>query len=141
MQVLKYFFTILLMVSFMTSISQDLSKYPKKLVKPFEEARQSYINKDYPAALDAINGLIEKNKFFTEAYLLKADILHEMGQPGPEADCLEQVLANRFAEISQSLLSCLASALKKTGEYANAKQRTFCDLLSVVATCRHGVDQ
>ena len=120
MQVLKYFFTILLMVSFMTSISQDLSKYPKKLVKPFEEARQSYINKDYPAALDAINGLIEKNKFFTEAYLLKADILHEMGQPGPEADCLEQVLAIDSLKFPK-VYYMFGGALKMTGEYAKAK--------------------
>ncbi len=118
---MKYFITIVCVVFSLAGISQDLSKYPKKLVKSFDEVRQLYINKNYTSALEQINGLIDKNKLFLEAYLLKADILHEMNQPAQEADCLEQVLGIDSLKFPK-VYFMLGSALKKTGEYANAKQ-------------------
>jgi len=121
MQVLKYFITIVWMTFSLAGFSQDLSEYPKKLVKPFEEARQMYINKNYAAALNGINELIEKNLFFPEAYLLKADILHEMGQSGPEADCLQQVLEIDSLKYPK-VYYLLGNALKMNGEYAKARQ-------------------
>ncbi|MDX9883866.1 MAG: OmpA family protein [Prolixibacteraceae bacterium] len=117
----KYFITIIFLFSLPNVLSQDLSQYPRKLVKPFEEARQLYINKSYLAALEKINTLIEKHGLFQEAYLLKADILHETGQFAAETACLERVLEIDSLKYPK-VYYMLGIALKNSGEYAKAKR-------------------
>lgn len=117
---LKYFITILIVAVSLACLSQDVSKIPKKYVKQFELALHKYKNKDYSAALVAINQLIEKDNELLEALLLKADVLHEMNRTEPELDCLNQIL--EIDSINYPKVYFVRGvAEKRLGDYRRAK--------------------
>ena len=118
---MKYLIVIVYCCFSFLCFSQIAPKHPKKLEKAFEEARVAYAKADYPAALEKINMLIEKNESFLDAYLLKADILHEMKEPELEAKSLKQAL--KIDSLSHpKIYYLLGNTLKTVGKYSNARQ-------------------
>jgi len=105
----------------LSGMTQDLSGYHQKSVKRFESARKMYINKNYRLALDIVNGLIEKDARFVEAWLLKSDILHEMDSLDQEESCLSGVL--KIDSVSYpKVYFTLGNIQKQRGRYGEAKQ-------------------
>lgn len=140
---MKYLLSILLFVFTDPLLAQDFSAYSKKSVKQFELAKTHYQSLNYQQAIETLDNLLLKEPGFLEAYLLKADVLHEMKLTENEIACLEELLAidslkypkafytlgitsledGRYKKARKALLSFIEVAGNKQGLVANARKK------------------
>ena len=136
---MKYFFSILMIAVSAFCFSQDVSKLPSKYIKQFEIARHKYINKDYTQALEEIDKLIRKDDGILEAFLLKADILHEMSRTEMEVSCLERILEIDLLKYPKAFF-LLGRGQQKLGEFEKAK-RSFLSFIEYAGNLRAMIEQ
>lgn len=70
--------SIFLVISTNISLAQNVHSSSKKVIRNFEKAKSSFLNKDYDKSLSYVNEAIRSDSSFTDAILLKAELLTEM---------------------------------------------------------------
>ena len=70
--------SISLILSTNISLAQNIHSSSKKTIRNFEKAKSSFLNKDYDKSLSYVNDAIRSDSSFTDAILLKAELLTEM---------------------------------------------------------------
>ncbi|MBS2210798.1 PD40 domain-containing protein [Carboxylicivirga mesophila] len=113
---MKYFLIILFACCNFGLVAQNYSVKSKKAIASFEAAQTSYANERAADALKHLDGAINKEKAFIEAYLLKADIYFNLKQYQNEVQALEKALAIDSTFFVPALFN-MGVAKYNTGEY------------------------
>lgn len=131
MNVLKsiYILVLLLSIGFVSNGQKKYSIKSKKAIKNYEAAAETYRQMDNAEALRYLEQAIEKSPKFIEAWLFKADVLHEIGNTEKEIEAYLKAI-----EINPDFFSNvhfnLGNAYLKIGKYENA-QTKYKDFLAI----------
>lgn len=119
------YYILLLACLFLGFVSNGQKKYSvksKKAIKNYEAAAETYRQMDNEKSLFYLDKAIEQNNKFIEAYLFKADVLHEMGQTQKEIEAYVKAI-----EINPDFFSNvhfnLGNAYLKIGKYEMAQKK------------------
>lgn len=102
-----------------SSAQKKYSIKSKRAIKNYELASEAYRHMDNSEALKYLNAAIEQSPKFIEAWLFKADVLHEMGKTKPEIETYLRAI-EIDADFFPNVHFNLANAYLKIGEYQKA---------------------
>ncbi|PKQ65183.1 hypothetical protein BZG02_03525 [Labilibaculum filiforme] len=108
-----------LLLGFTSNAQKKYSVKSKRAIKNYELASEAYRHMDNSEALKYLEGAIEQSPDFIEAWLFKADVLHETGKTKLEIEAYQKAIeidANFFENVHFNL----ANAYLKIGEYQKA---------------------
>ncbi len=111
-----------MLLGFTSNAQKKYSIKSKRAIKNYELASEAYRHMDNSKALKYLDGAIEQSPDFIEAWLFKADVLHEMGNTNLEIETYAKAIeidASFFPNVHFNL----ANAYLKIGEYQNALQK------------------
>lgn len=115
-------FSIILLLYIFSSFStfgQELHTGNKRAVKAFNRAVEYFDKRDDEMALIFCNKAIKADKFFVEAYMMKAQILKDRGNYDPAIDNFEKALSIDPDFYPEGFM-VLASAQYNAGKYEEA---------------------
>ena len=83
-----YLFLLFLFIA-QVSIAQQYTP-SKKVLKDYENARKSYLKGEFDKAITAIDNCISEDKFFGDAYILKASIMVDLNEYCPAIELFDK---------------------------------------------------
>lgn len=111
-----------LLIGFPSSAQKKYSIKSKRAIKNYELAAQSYRYMDNAEALTYLDEATKQSPDFIEAWLFKADVLHQMGNTNREIEAYQKAIAidaNYFANVHFNL----ANAYLSIGSYEKALEK------------------
>jgi outer membrane protein OmpA-like peptidoglycan-associated protein len=108
-----------MLIGFPSSAQKKYSIKSKRAIKNYELAAESYRYMDNSEALSYLEEATEQSPKFIEAWLFKADVLHQMGSTDLEIEAYQKAIAidaNYFANVHFNL----ANAYFRIGAYEKA---------------------
>ncbi|WP_372751258.1 OmpA family protein [Labilibaculum sp.] len=111
-----------LLIGFPSSAQKKYTIKSKRAIKNYELAAEAYRYMDNPKALSYLEEALKQSPEFIEAWLFKADVLHQMGNKKLEIEAYQKAIAidvNYFANVHFNL----ANAYLSIGAYEKALQK------------------
>ncbi|WP_320018108.1 OmpA family protein [Labilibaculum manganireducens] len=118
-----------LSVGFTSNAQKKYSIKSKRAIKNYELASEVYRQMDNSKALKYLDAAIEQSPDFIEAWLFKADVLHETGKIESEIEAYQEAI-NIDAKFFPNVHFNLGNAYLKIGEYQKALTK-YEDFLSL----------
>ncbi|PKQ67361.1 hypothetical protein BZG01_08210 [Labilibaculum manganireducens] len=118
-----------LSVGFTSNAQKKYSIKSKRAIKNYELASEAYRQMDNSKALKYLDAAIEQSPDFIEAWLFKADVLHETGKTESEIEAYQEAI-NIDAKFFPNVHFNLGNAYLKIGEYQKALTK-YEDFLSL----------